>query len=257
MRDVGVTDGATVVASGFRGWPADATAFLTELAADNTAQFWSAERHRHTEAVLPPLRALAAELAAEFGELRIFRPYRDRRFRPDAPPYRCDAGGVCHSAGGTARAVVLSGSALTVEVGRFAFDGPALQAYRAALGGAGAAPVDGATAGPGAAGTGPGRDVDPTDAAGTAVGARLAAILADLAARCVVPDDARLLTRTPRGVPATHPHADLLRRRALLVRRSWPAGEWLGTREPLHRVREAWRAAEPLVAWLDEIVGPA
>jgi uncharacterized protein (DUF2461 family) len=233
----GVGEGAVGVASGFRGWPADATAFLTELAADNTAQFWSAERHRHTEAVLPPLRALAAELAAEFGELRIFRPYRDRRFRPDAPPYRCDAGGACASVGGTARAVVLSGSALTVEVGRFAFDGPALRAYRAALAG------DGAAGG------------DPTG--GTASGGRLAEIVADLVARGFVPDDTRLLTRAPRGVAAAHPHADLLRRRALLVRRSWPAGEWLGTREPLHRVREAWRAAEPLVAWLDDAVGPA
>lgn len=282
--------GASGERGGFEGWPADATAFLAELAADNTAEFWSAQRHRHAQAVRAPLQALAGDLAAEFGELRIFRPYRDRRFRPAAPPYRTDAGGICFSAGGTARAVLLSPAGLVAEVGRFALDGPALRAYRGALGamgaagpvaGAGGAVVDGPVTGARPEGAGAGAVPDgtpaglvpeagdsPTGAAGalpapvdsptgTAAGARLAGVLAHLTAHGFVTDDVRLLSRTPRGVPAAHPHAELLRRRSLLVRRSWPAGPWLGTREPLERVRAAWRAGEPLVAWLDEWVGPA
>jgi uncharacterized protein (DUF2461 family) len=215
----------TITIARFEGWPADATAFLAGIAADNTAEFWAANRHRHTASVLAPLQALAAELRCEFGELRIFRPHRNRRFRPDADPYRTDAGGVATSAGGTPFAVLLSAAGLSVEVGHYAFDSARLRRYRES--------VDGPP------------------------GAELERLLAELEADhalVAVPD--RRLTGAPRGVPATHPRIDLLRHRAMLVARSWPAGEWLGTPEPLHRVRDAWRAARPLAAWLEAHVGP-
>ncbi|MHA6781163.1 DUF2461 family protein [Pseudonocardia saturnea] len=70
-------------------------------------------------------------------------------------------------------------------------------------------------------------------------------------------DTARRLIGRPRGIPADHPHLDLLRLRGLQVGWSWPVGEWLGTPEPLERVRSAWRAAGPLLTWLDTHVGPA
>ncbi|MGH8964422.1 MAG: DUF2461 family protein, partial [Actinomycetes bacterium] len=78
----------------FHGWPADATAFLAEISDDNTREFWTAHGHRHAAAVHAPMRALAAELEPEFGPIRVPRPYRNRRFRPDVPPYRTDTGGV-------------------------------------------------------------------------------------------------------------------------------------------------------------------
>lgn len=34
------------------------------------------------------------------------------------------------------------------------------------------------------------------------------------------------------------------------------SGAWLGTREPVERVREEWRRLRPLVEWLAEHVGP-
>lgn len=92
------------------------------------------------------------------------------------------------------------------------------------------------------------------EVAGEAAG-RLAAVLAGLAEQGFLLDGARPLTGTPRGVSRTDPHIELLRLRGVLVRLSWAAGEWLGTPQPLVRVREAWRAAEPLVTWLDRHVG--
>ena len=193
----------------FTGWTPDAPAFLAELAADHTS--FDAERHRAS--VLAPMRALAAELAPEFGELRVFRPYRNRRFRPDAPPYRTDTGG---TARGGALGVVLSATALSVTAGVWLFDAGQLRRYRAA------------------------------------VDDELAGLLGGLEVAT-----ARRLTGRPRGVPADHPHLDLLRLRGLQAGWSWPVGEWLGTPEPLERVRSAWRDAAPLLGWLDRHVGPA
>ncbi len=208
---------------GFTGWPADATAFLTEIAADNTRDFWEEHRHRHATAVHGPMRALAAELEPEFGPVRIFRPAVNRRFRPDAPPYRTDTGGVATSAGGSTFSIVLSATALSVAAGHWAFDGGQTRRYRAA--------VDGPA------------------------GEWLAGLLGSLDG--LTPDDGRPLVGAPRGFRADHPRIALLRRRGLQLTATWPVGEWIGTREPLARVRAAWRAAAPVAAWLDEHVGPA
>jgi uncharacterized protein (DUF2461 family) len=200
------------------GWPAEATALLAALAADNTPERFAALRERYEAAVLAPTRALAAALEPEFGPVRVFRPRTDRRFRPHAPPYRTDTGGVAVSPGGTERAVVLTPAALTVTAGRWRFDGGQLRRYR------------------------------------QAVDVALAVLVEDLDGWVL--DRSAALARAPRGYRADHPQLDLLRQRGILVSLSWPVGEWLGTPEVLHRVRAAWRAAGPLAAWLDEHVGP-
>lgn len=209
----------------FTGWPADATAFLTELAADNTAEFWAAQRHRYVAGVRPPTAGLAAALGAEFGPVRVFRPYRNRRFRPDAPPYRTDTGGAFATAGGTDLGFVLAPGGLTVSVGRYAFTGPQLRAYRAAVA------------------DDPGVELLRALAAASAAGLEL--------------DAMPTVARVPRGYPADHPRVALLRLRALQVAVTWPVGAWLGTHEPLGRIAGAWRAAGPLVRWLDEHVPPS
>jgi uncharacterized protein (TIGR02453 family) len=207
----------------FMGWPADATAFLADIAAANTAEFWAAHRERYEVAVRGPLRALVAELREEFGEMRIFRPTRDRRFRPDAEPYRIDAGAAGCTEGGTERSVVLSAQALVVRVGHYAFDGPQLRRYRAAVEG------------------------EP--------GAGLERVLSALGEGLTL-GEVPALARAPRGVAPDHPRIGLLRLRALHVGRSWPVGPWLATPEPLARVAAAWRAAGPVAEWLDVHVGP-
>jgi hypothetical protein len=200
------------------GWPLDAPALLAALAADNTRATYDRLHPRFAAAVLDPTRALAAALGEEFGPVRVFRPAANRRFRPDAPPYRTDTGGLARSPGGTVRAFVLTATALTATTGHWRFDPGQLRRYRAA------------------------------------VGPDLAALLAGLPDLAL--DDGHPLVRVPRGVPADHPQADLLRRRGLQAVRTWPVGPWLVTGAPLERVRAAWRDAAPLAAWLDERVGP-
>ncbi|WP_232666252.1 DUF2461 family protein [Pseudonocardia sp. TRM90224] len=209
----------------FTGWPADATTFFAELAEDNTKEFWVANRHRYAAAVRAPLVAMAGALEGEFGALRILRPYIDRRFRPAGPPLRLDTGAVGNTPEGTERSVVLSATALTVRVGHYLFDAAQLRRFRAAV---------------------------VQDA-----GAALPDVLAAVAAAGLALGDVPRLVSRPKGFQGEHPRMDLLRLRALHVGRSWPAGSWLGTPEPLARVAGAWRAARPLVEWLDEHVGPS
>ena len=48
-----------------------------EIAADNRADRWPELREGHAALVRGPTLALAAELAAEFGPVRVFRPHVD------------------------------------------------------------------------------------------------------------------------------------------------------------------------------------
>ena len=208
----------------FTGWPADGPAFLAELADDNTRGFWMENVHRYRSALLEPTRALAAALTEEFGPPRVFRPHIDRRYRPNADPYRTDTGITVAGPGGTPYAAVLSVQGLAVQVGYQVFDHGQLRRYREA--------VDGPA------------------------GEALEEVLGALRRDDLVPGEVPALTRRPRGYPADHPRIVLLRLRGLHVDCEWPAGEWLGTAEPLERVATAWRAARPLADWLDAHVGP-
>ncbi|HEY0813766.1 MAG TPA: hypothetical protein VGE11_10850, partial [Pseudonocardia sp.] len=86
-------------------------------------------------------------------------------------------------------------------------------------------------------------------------GADLAAVLERLAGQELIPDPDGELRGTPRGWRGDHPRIALARRRGLQVVRRWELGEWISTPEPLARIRGAWRAAGPLVEWLDTHVG--
>src|SRR3954447_25952037 len=148
----------------------------------------------------------------------------DRRFRPNADPYRTDTGITVAGPGGTPYAAVLSARSLAVQVGYQAFHPGQLRRYRDS--------VDGAA------------------------GETLEEVLAALRRDDLVPHGVPALTARPRGYAADHPRLALLRLRGLHVDRTWPAGEWLRTEEPLDQVRVAWRAARPLADWLDAHVGP-
>ena len=188
----------------FTGWPADGPAFLAELADDNTRAFWMENVHRYRTALLEPTRALAAALTEEFGPPRVFRPHVDRRYRPNADPYRTDTG---ITVAGPGRHAVRRG------------------AVRAGARGAGRLP-----------GVRPGQLRRYREAVDGPAGEALEEVLGALRRDDLVPGEVPALTGRPRGYPADHPRLVLLRLRGLHVDRAWPAGEWLGTAEPLERV---------------------
>src|SRR6516225_11192235 len=72
----------------FRGWKPQAIEFYEGLEADNSKTYWQAHKADYDALVLRPMEELLDELAPEFGEGRIFRPYRDVRFSADKSPYK-------------------------------------------------------------------------------------------------------------------------------------------------------------------------
>lgn len=61
----------------FEGFPSAALDFYDDLEMDNTKSYWEKHKAVYDDAVKAPMKALCDGLAAEFGDAKIFRPYRD------------------------------------------------------------------------------------------------------------------------------------------------------------------------------------
>jgi Conserved hypothetical protein (DUF2461) len=66
-----------------------------------------------------------------------------------------------------------------------------------------------------------------------------------------------VLKTAQRGYPKDHPRIELLRYKGLVEWREWPAGAWLGTAKAKDRVVKFFEISRPLVAWLNDNVGPS
>src|SRR6266700_6163068 len=113
----------------FSGWPAEALAFYAGLEDDNSKEYWTSRKAVYQEKVLRPMTELLDELAPEFGEPKIFRPYRDIRFSADKTPYKTHIGATI----GGAAYVQLSADGLSAGTGRWHLDPAQLARYRAAV----------------------------------------------------------------------------------------------------------------------------
>lgn len=78
----------------FRGWRVEALEFYEGLEAENSKAYWQRNREVYDRMVRAPMEALLEEVAPEWGEGRIFRPYRDVRFSADKSPYKTHIGAV-------------------------------------------------------------------------------------------------------------------------------------------------------------------
>ncbi|MGH9184868.1 MAG: DUF2461 domain-containing protein [Acidimicrobiales bacterium] len=204
----------------FRGWPAEAIEFYEGLEADNSKTYWQAHKHEYEELVLAPIEALLAELADEFGEGRVFRPYRDVRFSADKTPYKTAIAATLARGG----YVHLSTEWLGAGSGTYHMASDQLDRYRRA--------VDDERSG-----------TSLVDLVTKATKAKI-----EIAGH-------ETLKSAPKGYPKDHPRIELLRYKGLVAWKQWPVGAWLGTRKAKDRVVEFLRAAQPLNDWLDTHVG--
>ena len=207
----------------FTGIPVAALDFYEDLAADNSKTWWTAHKHIYDTAVREPITALAAELEAEFGTAKVFRPYRDVRFAKDKTPYKTAQGAFVAVAPNTGYYLQIDASGLFLAGGCYHGSGEQIARFRAA--------------------------VDRSDR-----GTELTKILAEVTAAGFEIGGERLKT-TPRGYPADHPRIELLRHKSLTAGNNVGCPDWLETPRALDEVRSAWRALTPLIEWLRETVG--
>jgi uncharacterized protein (TIGR02453 family) len=205
----------------FRGWPVEALEFFEGLAADNSKAYWQRNKATYETVVRAPMEELLAELAPEFGDGRIFRPYRDIRFSSDKSPYKTNIAAMVGEG-----YVQLTADGLGAGCGMWEMAPDQLERYRAAV------------------------SEDRSGRKLTALAEKVRAKGIDVAGHDV-------LKTAPRGYPKDHPRIELLRFKGIVAWRDWPAGAWLGTRRAKDRVAEFLRASEPLNGWLRTNVGPS
>jgi len=205
----------------FSGWPEEALDFYDGLAADNSKTYWTAHRGVYDELVLGPMAELLDELGAEFGDTKIFRPYRDVRFSPDKTPYKTHIGAMVGSG-----YVQLSAHGLAAGDGMYVMAPDQLDRYRQAV-------------------------------ASDRTGPELERVIATVEKAGIGVSGHGTLKSAPRGYPADHPRIGLLRHKGLVGWQEWPAGAWLGTAEAKDRVVTFLRTTRPLSEWLAGQVGPS
>jgi uncharacterized protein (TIGR02453 family) len=203
----------------FKGWPVEAVEFYEGLEADNSKTYWQGHKAEYEQLVKAPMEELLAELEADFGAGRVFRPYRDTRFSKDKTPYKLSC--AAHLPGGY---VSFSADGLFVGSGLYMPDPAQLARFRAAV-------------------------------ADDRSGPELASIVATLRKHAYEVGAHDVLKTAPKGYAQDHPRIELLRNKGLVMSKSWPVGPWLGTKRAKDRVVTTLRAAQPLNAWVATYMG--
>ncbi|MFY9929684.1 MAG: DUF2461 domain-containing protein [Streptosporangiaceae bacterium] len=203
----------------FSGWPEEAMDFFDGLAADNTKTYWTEHKAVYTGKVLAPMAELTEDLAPEFGEPKIFRPYRDIRFSKDKTPYKTHIGAVIGDSG----YVQLSVEGLGAGAGIWEMSREELARYREAV-------------------------------ASDRLGTELEQIVAGLEQAGITVHGHGVLKSAPRGYPPDHPRITLLRYKGLTAWRQWPPAPWLETTSARDRLVSFYRTARPLCSWLADNV---
>jgi uncharacterized protein (TIGR02453 family) len=204
----------------FKGWPAEALEFYEGLEADNSKVYWTEHKDVYERDVYAPMAALLADLAPEFGEWRIFRPYRDVRFSANKEPYKTNIAATIGDG-----YVHLGADGLMAASGMYMMAADQLERYRHAV-------------------------ADHT------TGPELEKIIHHLETEeNLEVHGTNPLKTSPKGHPKDHPRVHLLRYKGVIAMKAWPVAPWLGTATARTRVAAVLRGSEPLIVWLDKHVG--
>jgi len=166
------------------------------------------------------MEELLRELAPEFGEGRIFRPYRDVRFSKDKSPYKTNMAATLARGG----YISLSTEALGAGSGMYMLEPAQLERYRRAV-------------------------------ADNRTGGQLEKLVVAVRKRRIEVSAHDILKTAPKGYPKEHPRIDLLRQKGLITWKQWPVGAWLGTAQAKTRIIDFLRASTPINDWLAKNVG--
>jgi uncharacterized protein (TIGR02453 family) len=206
----------------FGGFGPAAFAWFAGLEADNSRDWFHAHRPRYEAEVRDPLTALLEELAGD-APVWLARQHRDTRFSKDKSPYKTRTYGTID---GRLYAEIAA-TGLFAGTGYYGLARDQLERFRAA--------VDD---------DGPGGALTDIVGALTTDGVQTFGVA---------------LKTAPRGYDRDHPRAELLRHKMLIAgARIVPEPRTgIGRDAALDHLRDTWTACAPLLAWLDEHVGPS
>jgi len=178
---------------GFPGFPKEAVKFLTDLKANNTRDWFTANKTVYEAAIKQPAAGFCEAMSARLEKMtgtpcrsKVFRIHRDLRFSKDKTPYNAHLHiSFIPETGQTSPPCWFFGlepERIVLGAGTFGFDKQALEAYRERVGG-------------------------PD-------GKKLAKLMEKLGANGARTGEPEL-KRVPPGYDQDHAHADLLRRKGL------------------------------------------
>jgi uncharacterized protein (TIGR02453 family) len=206
----------------FGGFGPAAFAWFAGLHADNSRDWFTEHRAQYEAEVRGPLTALLEELAGE-APVRVARQHRDTRFAKDKSPYKTRTYGAIDGQ----LYAELAATGLFAGTGYYGLQRDQLERFRAAVHdeGSGVALLNIVTT----------LETDGVETFGVA------------------------LKTTPRGYDRDHPRAELLRYKMLIAgARIVPDPRTgIGRDAALDHLRDTWTACAPMLAWLDEHVGPS
>lgn len=214
--------------NGFAGFSPRVRTWFQGLEADNSKEYFAANRDYFEDGIKGQMEALMTELSAEFGgEVKLFRQNRDVRFSADKSPYKTNTYGILHGPDipGAGLYASISATGLVAGGGYHLMARDQLDRLRER--------IAGDRDGPGLVAL-----VGTAQAAGLELWAE------------------RLAT-APRGYAKDHPRIDLLRLKSLALGTALKAGRGVAREDGLRFVTDTWRACVPVAAWLDEHVGPS
>ncbi len=203
--------------STFEGFSVAALDFYDDLEMDNTKTFWEVHRLTYDSEVAAPMKALMAELT-EFGEAKVFRPYRDVRFAKDKTPYKTAQGAFVAAGPSTGWYVQIGAPGVRVGAGFYEASTARLASIREAI-------------------------------VHDRHGAELERILGSLQVDGWELGGDKLKT-SPRGYDGDHPRIELLRHKSMTLGKNYGFEPFIHTPELLDRVRADWRGARPLIDWV-------
>jgi uncharacterized protein (TIGR02453 family) len=190
---------------------------------DNTKSYWEAHKDVYQASVKAPMTALVAALESEFGNAKVFRPFRDVRFAKDKTPYKTHQGAFVAAGPACGWYVEISARGFRSGAGFYEASPSDLGRIRASI-------------------------------ANELTGDQLGKILAKLKRAGFTVGGDRLKT-SPRGYDADHPRIDLLRHRSLTVGKDYGFEPVIHTAKLVDDVRADWKAARPLVDWVTARLG--
>jgi uncharacterized protein (TIGR02453 family) len=212
--------------SRFEGFGPKVQKWFKGLEADNSREYFTANRAFYEESIRDQMEALLTELSKKFGgEVKMFRQNRDIRFSPDKSPYKTNTYGVVYGSEIVAQGLYASISAngLFAGSGYYRMARDQLDRFREGV---------------------------ADDKSGPELGKLVAK-----AERAGLEVWGESLATAPRGYPKDHPRIELLRRKNLTLGASLKAGRGITREDGLQFVAKTWRAAAPVTGWLDHHVG--